>query len=81
MELQIKFTKNDQELIQRLDDLLKLSNNRESEIGSVKDNLTTGLNIMNEFLGKMGNKKMEPVVDTNRIQEAEEIISPQHKLE
>lgn len=63
VEMQEKFTSDDQEMIHKFEDLLQRTNVRESRVGLVKDNLSTGIHLMNEYLGKMGNKnKTNPPV-------------------
>lgn len=57
MAMQEKFTREDQEMIQKLDDLHRRTNSREDQVGLVKDNLVYGIRLMNDYLGKMTSNK------------------------
>lgn len=58
-ELEKKFVSNDLELINKLEQLFTKTNTRKNHVENVKDNLSTGIRIMNDFLGNMGSKKEE----------------------
>lgn len=57
MSMQEKFTRDDQEMMRKLDDLLVRTNAREDQVGLVKSNLSTGIRMMNEYLGKMSSAR------------------------
>lgn len=57
-EIQKKFTVDDQKIINELDELLNLANSRENQVGQVTSNLSTGINLMNQYIGKLNNKKV-----------------------
>lgn len=71
VELQEKFTTDDLIMINKLDDLLKRTNEREGMVGGVKNRLSSGMKIMDDFLGEIKNAKYDgkPKTAENRIEE------------